>query len=85
MQISNPPCFSKRRGIRLKNITPKFSKASMPDKSNLPYAVIFFGTFHDFYALHRNFHTLRTGSVAGDASSSAQTSSLALDRLLALS
>lgn len=57
--------FNKRRGISLKNITPKFSKASMPNKSNLPYAVIFFGTFHDFYALYHDFHMPRTGSVVG--------------------
>jgi len=32
---------------------------------NLPYAAIFFGTFHDFSVLHHDFCMLRIGSVAG--------------------
>lgn len=69
-------------GIRLKNITPEFSKASMPNKSSLPYAVIFFGTFHDFLLYTTIFICPGLCSVVGDASSAAQTSSLALDHIL---
>lgn len=44
---------------------PHLPRRVVPNKSNLPYAVIFsFGTFHDFDVLQYDFCVLRVGSVA---------------------